>query len=55
MAGIGICKNNECINKDNCERFTTKDGEPLEFKNICNEQNNYQWIMQLNKDLEVKK
>lgn len=47
MAGIGLCKNKECINKNNCKRFKDTVGEDFYFNNICNEENNYKWLWKI--------
>mgnify|MGYP000973828135 CR=1 FL=1 len=44
MAGIAICEYNQCPKKDSCERFQNKQGELMEFKNICTKENNYKWF-----------
>lgn len=52
MSDICKCNNIECINKDNCKRFTTepeKASSIAEFKYICNEDNQYQWLMMIEK------
>lgn len=56
MPTIALCKNQECSKKDSCLRFQTKDIEDkvLEFKNICNESNNYKRYIQIEKEV-IKK
>jgi hypothetical protein len=54
MTDVASCKNDKCIHKNNCYRYAESKGEPIAFINVCNEANNYQWLMEINKDLEVK-
>lgn len=46
MAGICSCINNECKISQWCKRTTIyKDGEPIDFRNICNMENKYDHII----------
>lgn len=54
MTDIARCEYDKCIHKNNCYRFKESKGELIAFENICSEFNDYQWIMKINKDVEVK-
>jgi hypothetical protein len=52
MAGICLCRFKDCINKDTCLRFQTKENEMssfAEFQHICTKENNYEhfWKMEV--------
>ena len=42
MSGVCSCIHLECLNKDKCKRPNNQ-GEPIDFKFICNEENEYIW------------
>lgn len=45
MQGLAQCNNTECLKKNECSRYTDVPSEDyVEFKNICNEETNYQWL-----------
>lgn len=55
MSDVSRCEHSECIHRDECYRYTESKGVVIEFKNICNEENGYERLMKINKDVEVKK
>jgi hypothetical protein len=55
MSDVAKCQNTKCAHKENCYRFKESKGEPISFENICNDENSYQWLMEINKDMEVQK
>jgi hypothetical protein len=43
--GLARCGNNECPKKNECSRYTEdKNVVCVEFKNICNEKNEFKWF-----------
>jgi hypothetical protein len=57
MPDICMCKNEKCPKKEECYRYMAKPSEwqsYIEFKNICNEENNYQWFWQMENKPIVK-
>lgn len=55
---FAMCPYNDCINKDNCIRY--KDiASPyyclINYKQICNDNNGYQWIVKKDKNISIKK
>lgn len=55
MAGLCKCENSDCINKDKCKRFKDTIGDLMDFKFICNESNNYQWIIKIEESITETK
>lgn len=56
MNSIGICLNKDCIHNKNCERYKTEDnGFTYKFKNICNENNDYKYLMKTEKSVVENK
>lgn len=57
MAGICLCRYEDCSKKNNCKRYLTKaDGMSsfAEFQNICNKSTNFQYFWEEDVDI-VKK
>lgn len=56
MSEIGRCNFKDCERKNDCERYKKdyKDDQCYDFKNICNKNNNYKYIMLLNKSVVAK-
>jgi hypothetical protein len=47
MPSIARCKVSDCIKSKECFRFMVipvKEYEPFNYRNNCNEENNYQWF-----------
>ena len=51
---ICSCLHEACPNLHNCRRYKL-DGELMDFKVICKESNNYEYLIKINKDLETCK
>lgn len=50
MADISMCKYEQCPKKDTCYRYKAEPDHYqsyMEFQNICNEKNNYQWYWEI--------
>lgn len=52
MTGICLCENKKCKKKNICKRFiegknADKTASFAEFKNICNKDNNYKWLWEV--------
>jgi hypothetical protein len=47
IADISMCQFSECEKKDTCYRYKAEPNSQyqsyMEFQNICNEKNGYQW------------
>ena len=44
---MAVCEYSECPKHDNCERYLSQNNSSntiMEFKNICTEDNNYQYL-----------
>lgn len=55
---FAMCSHNDCINKYNCIRYKDIPSPYyclLNYKQICNDDNNYQWIIKRDENIEIKK
>jgi hypothetical protein len=58
MAGICLCRNEECPHKNSCLRFITKEDTMssfAEFKHICTEENNFTYFWKMDEVAIVSK
>ena len=56
MAGMCKCEANkdECVHSENCKR-KNYDGDTMNFKAICNKENEYPWFKEMEESIaEIK-
>ena len=53
---IGICRYEKCPKSKECLRFLSPYEEFFlwDFKNVCNEENNYKWFWKANQEIIIK-
>jgi hypothetical protein len=50
------CTYADCKKANECKRFLeSQNGAEYEFKNICTEENNFRWFVQVDNKIENKK
>ena len=52
MTDFCLCKYDKCEKSNICKRFLTKESQlfnpvPMKFINLCKENNNYRWLMEI--------
>lgn len=58
MAGVCLCQFQNCLKSNECKRFLDSKiinaniASYAEFKNVCNESNNYQYFWSIKKESE---
>lgn len=52
---LSKCKNKKCKKKKNCFRFNDAKGEIILFKNLCSENNNYEWLIKISPNIILQK
>jgi hypothetical protein len=55
---VALCSFNSCPKKNDCHRGSIKPNELhtfINFKYICNEENNYEWLIPLHKNETIEK